>query len=71
MMLTCDYHTSMRRYTEDSVTGNGVTSPYGQTKHMIEQILKDITKVNGSKWKVRRMRRICGVGTSDELKLTM
>lgn len=29
-------------YTEDSPTGVGVTNPYGQTKYMIEQILRDV-----------------------------
>lgn len=28
-------------YTEDMPTGQGITNPYGQTKYMIEQILKD------------------------------
>lgn len=31
--------------TEDSEVG-GVTNPYGRTKYMIEEILKDVTKVN-------------------------
>ena len=30
-------------YTETSVAGQGITNPYGQTKYMIEQILKDAT----------------------------
>lgn len=29
--------------TEDSPTGHGVTNPYGQTKFMIEQILRDVS----------------------------
>lgn len=29
--------------TEDSPTGRGVTNPYGQTKFMIEQILRDVS----------------------------
>ena len=54
-----DYHSHIPilRYTEDSQPGLGITSPYGQTKYMIEQILKDVTKVNNSKWKVRSMPR--------------
>lgn len=32
--------------TEESKTGIGVTNPYGQTKYMIEQILKDASLAN-------------------------
>src|SRR5690554_4956076 len=31
---------------ESSQTGVGITNPYGQTKHMIEQILKDLSVAN-------------------------
>ncbi len=31
---------------EDARTGQGITNPYGQTKYVIEQILKDICRVN-------------------------
>lgn len=30
------------KYTESLPTGRGITNPYGQTKHMIEQIIRDI-----------------------------
>jgi UDP-glucose 4-epimerase len=30
-------------YTETSVVGQGITSPYGQTKYMVEQIIKDFS----------------------------
>lgn len=33
-------------YTEDSSTGQGITNPYGQTKYMIEQILRDVAQAN-------------------------
>ncbi len=33
-------------YTEASPTGQGVTNPYGQTKYMIEQILRDVAAAN-------------------------
>lgn len=33
-------------YTEDSVTGQGITNPYGQTKYFIEQILRDTAAAN-------------------------
>lgn len=29
---------------EDSPTGQGITNPYGQTKYMVEEILKDLSK---------------------------
>lgn len=35
-------------YTEESPTGQDIPSPYGQTKHMIEQILKDAAKSNSA-----------------------
>lgn len=33
-------------YTEDSPTGVGITNPYGQTKYMVEQILRDVAGAN-------------------------
>lgn len=33
-------------YNEDSVIGQGITNPYGQTKYMIEQIIKDTAASN-------------------------
>jgi UDP-glucose 4-epimerase len=33
-------------YNEESPVGQGITSPYGQTKYMIEQILKDTASAN-------------------------
>ncbi len=42
------------RYTEESEAGGGITSPYGQTKFMIEPILRDLTNVKDSAWKVAR-----------------
>jgi len=34
--------------SEDSETGHGITNPYGQTKFMIEQILRDICVANST-----------------------
>lgn len=34
------------KLTEDCQTGLGITNPYGQTKYMIEQILKDFSLAN-------------------------
>jgi len=40
------YGTAPIPYSEDSQTGVGITNPYGQTKYMIEEILKDTAKAN-------------------------
>lgn len=34
------------KFTEDSPTGQNIMNPYGQTKYMIEQILKDFSNAN-------------------------
>lgn len=34
------------KYTEDDPVGQNITNPYGQTKYMIEQILKDFSIAN-------------------------
>lgn len=34
------------KLTEDMQTGVGITNPYGETKYMIEEILKDVAKAN-------------------------
>ena len=34
------------KYTEDMPTGRNITSPYGKTKYMIEEILKDVCASN-------------------------
>ncbi len=31
-------------YSEESLVGQGITNPYGQTKYMIEQILRDVAQ---------------------------
>ncbi len=40
------YGSSPIPYTEDSSTGVGITNPYGQTKYMIEQMLRDVAQAN-------------------------
>lgn len=40
------YGTAPIPYTEQSSTGQGITNSYGQTKHMIEQILRDTALSN-------------------------
>jgi UDP-glucose 4-epimerase len=47
--------------TEDSRTGTGITNPYGQTKYMIEQILKDLG-ASDSDWKITILRYFNPVG---------
>lgn len=49
-------------YTEASEVGRGVTSPYGQTKVMIEQILKDVVHAPESPWKVVVLRYFNPIG---------
>jgi UDP-glucose 4-epimerase len=39
-------HQDVTKFTEDSPTGQNIMNPYGQTKYMIEQILKDFSNAN-------------------------
>lgn len=41
------YGEGLPPFTESSPTGTGITNPYGQTKFMAEQILRDVQKVRG------------------------
>ncbi|CAM9414104.1 unnamed protein product, partial [Choristocarpus tenellus] len=51
------YGTSPSPITEDSSVGNGITNPYGRTKYMIEEILKDFTASSkGKDWKIECLR---------------
>lgn len=38
------YGSATPPYTETSITGQGITNPYGQTKYMIECILADVSR---------------------------
>ena len=49
---------------EDMVIGSGITNPYGQTKFIIEVILKDVCKSN-SNWKVISLRYFNPVGAHE------
>ena len=40
--------------SEDSITGVGITNPYGKTKYMIEEIIKDYCKFNSLKCVILR-----------------
>lgn len=45
------YGDGLPPFTESSPTGPGITNPYGQTKFMAEQILRDVQKVGpGRLW---------------------
>uniref|UniRef100_A0AC34F4W4 UDP-glucose 4-epimerase n=1 Tax=Panagrolaimus sp. ES5 TaxID=591445 RepID=A0AC34F4W4_9BILA len=46
---------------EDAQTGPGITNPYGQTKHMIEQILIDLAKAE-KEWNIVILRYFNPVG---------
>lgn len=45
-------------YTEDSEVGRGITSPYGRTKYMIEEMLRDLHKADehDNKWSLTILR---------------
>jgi len=46
---------------EDAPTGVGITNPYGQTKHMVEQILFDLSKAEPD-WNIVILRYFNPVG---------
>lgn len=47
--------------TEESPTGTGITNPYGWTKYIIEQILRDVAKADPS-WEISILRYFNPVG---------
>ncbi len=49
---------------ESSQTGVGITNPYGQTKYMIEQILRDIVVANKD-WQVSILRYFNPIGAHE------
>lgn len=49
-------------YTEDSLAGCGIGSPYGQTKFMIEQMLQDVVTVPDASWQVVVLRYFNPIG---------
>lgn len=55
------YGNSEPPLSENSLTGHGITNPYGKTKHMIEEILKDEYKSH-SNWKMVFLRYFNPVG---------
>lgn len=50
--------------TEDSRIGMGITNPYGQTKYMIEQILRDLAIADDS-WEITMLRYFNPVGAHE------
>lgn len=50
--------------TETSRTGVGITNPYGQTKHMIEQILEDLAASDPS-WQITSLRYFNPIGAHE------
>lgn len=48
-------------FTESSETGKNITNPYGQTKYMIECILKDMC-ISNSKWNIISLRYFNPIG---------
>lgn len=49
------YGNSPVPYTEQSITGNGITNPYGRSKYLQEEILKDIA-VTHKNWNIVLLR---------------
>jgi UDP-glucose 4-epimerase len=48
-------------YKEDMETGRGITSAYGQTKHLIEIMLKDLAK-SDPEWQITSLRYFNPIG---------
>jgi UDP-glucose 4-epimerase len=48
-------------YSESAPTGQGITNPYGETKHVIEEILKDVAESEPG-WQVAILRYFNPVG---------
>ena len=49
---------------EEFPTGNGITNPYGRSKYMIEEILKDLSKSDSS-WKIVILRYFNPIGAHE------
>jgi UDP-glucose 4-epimerase len=55
------YGNNVYPVNEESSIGNGITNPYGQTKYMIEQILKDLYESNNN-WSITILRYFNPIG---------
>ena len=49
---------------EEFPTGNGITNPYGRSKYMIEEILKDLS-ISDSSWKIIILRYFNPIGAHE------
>ena len=58
------YGTSKSPLSEDSTVGVGITNPYGQTKFMMEQVLRDVQRSDKT-WKVVLLRYFNPVGAHE------
>ena len=50
--------------TEDMKTGQGITNPYGRSKYMIEEILKDLF-ISDNSWKIAILRYFNPIGAHE------
>lgn len=55
------YGSSPSPIREDSPVGQGITNPYGRTKHMMEEVLRDVQKAHPD-WSVVLLRYFNPVG---------
>jgi UDP-glucose 4-epimerase len=55
-------------YKESSITGVGITNPYGQTKYVIEQILGDLVKSDPA-WSITTLRYFNPIGAHESGKI--
>jgi UDP-glucose 4-epimerase len=56
------YGTAKAPFTEESQTGIGITNPYGRTKYMIEELLKDVYHSN-NEWDITILRYFNPIGS--------
>jgi UDP-glucose 4-epimerase len=63
------YGTQEYPVTEDAKTGENITNPYGKTKYMIEEILKDIYNSDNS-WSIILLRYFNPIGSHNSGLLT-
>jgi UDP-glucose 4-epimerase len=55
------YGNNIYPVNEESSIGNGITNPYGKTKHMIEQILQDLY-ISNNDWSITILRYFNPIG---------
>jgi UDP-glucose 4-epimerase len=62
------YGSAPTPYVETAITGQGITNPYGQTKYMIEQMLRDFA-VSNSDWRITSLRYFNPIGAHESGKI--